>query len=790
MDRNKTYQVLEYYKILDRLSGYTDSSEIKKRINELRPYTDIESARNAQKETTEAVSAILKLGSPPVSLAVPNITAAVKRCEIGGILNAKDLLEICRVLYVARRLKAYLLEMAENSEILHSLGSALETARPLEDSIQRSILSENEIADDASAGLSSIRRRMKSLNAKIKESLNNMIHSSHYQKYLQDALVTMRADRYVIPVRAEYRSEIAGIVHDTSSSGATLFIEPMSVVNANNEIRDLKNKEEQEIEKILVGLTAEVSAVSGIVAADYENLCELDFIFCKGKFSLDYNGNEPELNDEGIIELKKARHPLIDADKVVANDIYLGANFDTLVITGPNTGGKTVTLKTIGLFSLMAAAGLHLPVQDSSRAAVFSKVFADIGDEQSIEQSLSTFSSHMVNIVKILKMVDDKSLVLFDELGAGTDPTEGAALAISILEYLKIFKVKTVATTHYSELKLFALSAERVENASCEFDIESLQPTYNLLIGIPGKSNAFSISRKLGLEEHIIDRANELLSEEDVKFEDVITDLEENRARAQSEKEYAERLRREITDLKFQLDKERAALKERKSQILEEARREAKIIIMDAKDEANDVIKDLERIRQKGAKNLDESIKKSRERLKNKEDSIDSKMKKAHAPRKTYREPPKNLKAGDSVKIISMDQEASIIKPPGKDGMARVEAGIFKMDVHISNLEIIKEKEAQKTGRTVNMVPSKAKTAGTQIDVRGQTLDEAMLNVDKFLDDSCLAGIGTVMIIHGKGTGVLRKGIQDMLKRHKYVKSYRNGTFGEGEMGVTVAELK
>lgn len=790
MNRNKTYSVLEYNKILERLASYTDSPEVKERISGLLPVRKLDEAKHMQAETTEAVSALLKLGSPPVSLSVPNVNAAMKRCEIGGVLTPKDLIDTSRVLYVARRLKSYLSEVSETSEILRASGSALITAKTLEESINHAILSETEIADDASAELSSIRRRMKTLNGKIKDSLNSMIHSAHYQKYLQDSLVTMRSDRYVIPVRAEYRSEIPGIVHDTSSSGATLFIEPMSVVNANNEIRDLMNKEEQEIEKILAALTAEVSEHSGAVLADYAQIADLDFIFCKGKLSLDYDGNEPILNSDGIISFKHARHPLIDSKKVVANDIYLGKDFDTLVITGPNTGGKTVTLKTIGLFSLMAAAGLHLPVRDGSSAAVFSKIFADIGDEQSIEQSLSTFSSHMVNIVDILKRADDNSLVLFDELGAGTDPTEGAALAISILEYLKIFKIKTVATTHYSELKLYALSTDRVENASCEFDVESLRPTYKLLIGIPGKSNAFSISRRLGLDDRIIDRANELLSEEDIKFEDVITDLEQNRAKARSDKEYAERMKHEIADLKAKLEKERIAVKESKSRILEDARREAKIIIMEAKEEANEVIRDLERMRRKGLDKLDEKVQKNRDRLKKKEDTIDSAMQKAQKPKKTYREPPKNLKPGDTVKIINMDQEASIIKPPDKDGMARVEAGIFKMDVHISNLALITEPKKEEKSYTKSSFISKAKTATTELDVRGQNLDEAMMNVDKFLDDCCLGGVGTVTIIHGKGTGILRKGIQDMLRRHKYVKSFRNGTFGEGEMGVTVVEIK
>ncbi len=793
---NKTYQVLEFDKILDQLASYTESETVSDRIRSLEPYTTLSDAQHAQKETTEAVSALLRLGSPPVSLGIPNVTAAIKRCEIGGVLNPKDLLDVSRVLYVARRMKSYLSEAGEDAEILHAAGDSLLTARALEDQINRSILSETEIADEASSDLGTIRRKIRNLNGKIKDSLNSMIHSPHYKKYLQDALVTMRSDRYVIPVRSEYRGEVPGIVHDTSASGATLFIEPMSVVNTNNEIRDLTNREQQEIERILAALSAAVSEDGRVISADFSVLSDLDFIFCKGRLSIAQNANEPDLNEDGIVEFKRARHPLIPSDRVVANDICLGDAFDTLVITGPNTGGKTVTLKTIGLFSLMAAAGLHLPTQDGSRAAIFSKVYADIGDEQSIEQSLSTFSSHMVHIVKILEEADDRSLVLFDELGAGTDPTEGAALAISILEFLKIFKIKTVATTHYSELKLFALSNDRVENASCEFNVESLQPTYRLQIGIPGKSNAFAISRRLGLPEQIIDRANELLSEENIRFEDVITDLETNRIKAQSDKEYAERLRRELTDLKKQVEQERSNLKENKSQILDEARREAKIIVMEAKEEANAVIRDLERMRQQGAKgkNLEERVQKSRENLRKKEESIDKAMQRAQKPRKTYQEPPKNLKAGDTVKIVSMDQEASILKPPGKDGMARVQAGIIKMDVHVSNLKKVEDKSAQELAKRYikasSGYSSKTKSVSTELDVRGQTLEEAVMNTEKFLDDCCLAGVSPVTVIHGKGTGVLRSGIREMLRRHKHVKSCRDGKYGEGEYGVTVIELK
>ena len=791
----KVFKVLEFDKILSKMCKYTESEEVINRINSMDMLT-IEEAKNAQKETTQAVSAMLRRGNPPVNLSVDNICAALKRVEIGAILNPKELLSVARVMYVSRRMKTYLNDAGEDLDVIFALAGSLSANKPLEDKIGSTVLSETEIADDASAALSALRRKQKNPNAKIKDTLNSMIHSDHYKKYLQDPIVTMRQDRYVIPVKAEYKQEISGIVHDTSSSGSTLFIEPMSVVSANNEIRALQNQEEQEIQKILAELTALVGEYQTGIDTNYKIITELDFIFCKGKLSLDYNGNEPELNDKGIIEFVKARHPLIDKNKVVANDIYLGDKFDTLVITGPNTGGKTVTLKTIGLFSVMAAAGLHLPVADSSKAAVFSNIFADIGDEQSIEQSLSTFSSHMVNIVDIVKQVDDNSLALFDELGAGTDPTEGAALAISILEYLKAFKTKTAATTHYSELKLYALSTNRVENASCEFNVETLNPTYKLMIGVPGKSNAFAISRRLGLDEAIIERANELLSDENVKFEDVITDLEESRAKARSEMEYAQRMKREIKDLRSQLEAERKKFKDNKARILDEARHEAKIIIMDAREEANSIIKDLQKMQEKGyVKNASERIEKNREKLKNKEDSIDKAMEKSSKPRKIYYDAPKNLRPGDAVKIVTMsDQEASVIKAPDKNGMVLVQAGIIKMEVHISNLKKIEDKTAkqltEKYAKPSKNFAAKSLEATTTCDVRGRNLEEALMEVEKFLDDCYLAAVSPVTIIHGKGTGVLKKGIHEMLRKNKYVKSYRLGTFGEGENGVTIVELK
>lgn len=795
--KNKAFKVLEFDKILSLLASYTESEQVRERILSLEPTADLEEARCAQKETTEAVCTSLKLGSPPISLAVKNINAAVARADAGGVLSAGELLAVSRVLYAARRMKSYLGECSDDCEILRAHADALILCRTLEDKINAAIISETEIADDASSELAAIRRKKKNINAKIKETLDGMIHSAHYKKFLQDTIVTMRADRYVIPVRAEYRAEVQGIVHDSSASGATIFVEPISVVNANNEIRELENREKREIERILAELSALCAENGATLCTDCAEISELDFIFCKARLSLAQNGSEPDLNCDGVIEFHRARHPLIAPDKVVANDIYLGGSFDTLVITGPNTGGKTVTLKTIGLFSLMAASGLHLPLADGSRAAIFGRVFADIGDEQSIEQSLSTFSAHMVNIVNILENVDASSLALFDELGAGTDPTEGAALAVAVLEHLRRLGARTAATTHYSELKLFALSTDGIENASCEFDVESLKPTYRLQIGIPGRSNAFAISKRLGLDERIINRASEILSDEDIKFEDVISELEENRIRAQSEKEYAERMKRELTDMKDELERERIKLRENKARILEDARREAKLLIMDAKDEANSIIRDLEKMRVQaghGAQ-VSEKTNAARERLKKKSDSIDKAIKNTDKPKKTFREPVKNLKAGETVRILSLGETATVLKTPApKDETVRVQAGIIKLDVHISDLERVKEQSskelADKYVKSTGAYVSKTRNVTTEIDVRGQMLEEALDNVEKFLDDCYLAGMSPVSIIHGKGTGVLRKGIGDMLKKHRYVSSFRLGKYGEGENGVTIVELK
>lgn len=793
----KVLKTLEFDKILDRLCTYTQSETVKKRILALEPHGTVKEAAAAQRETTEAVSALLKLGSPPVSLSVADVRGSARRAEQGGTLAIRELIDISRLLCAARRVRAYLEETAEECALLHDIGARLLAARSVEDRINSAILSEEELADDASAELSAIRRHMKSLNGRIKDTLNGMIHSSHYKKFLREPIVTMRSDRYVIPVRAEYKSEVPGIVHDASATGQTIFIEPMSVVNANNEIRDLRAREQREIERILAELSALAAEHSHELFVDYRELSELDFIFAKGKLSLDMNAAEPRLNGKGIINLKQARHPLIDRDKVVANDIAFGREIDSLIVTGPNTGGKTVTLKTVGLLTAMAAAGLHITARDNSDAAVFSKIYADIGDEQSIEQSLSTFSSHMVNIVNILKGVDSSTLALFDELGAGTDPVEGAALATAIIEHLRLMGVKTLATTHYSELKLFALTTDGVENASCEFDIKTLRPTYKLLIGIPGKSNAFAISRRLGLDERIIDRAGEILSDEDIKLEDVISDLETSRADARRDADENARLKSELKELRKQIESDRIKLKENKTRILDDARREAKLIVMDAKDEANEIIRDLEKMRQKGisAAELEEKTSETREKLKKRGDSLDEKMKNAAKPKQTYAKIPQNLKPGELVKIIDLDQEATVLKPPDKNGKARVQAGIIKLDVHVSNLRRIDKDRQRQRELTEKFVPtrsfeSKTKTASTEIDVRGQYPEEAWMNVEKFLDDCYLAGISTARIVHGKGTGVLKKHIREMLGKHRYVKSRRPGAFGEGDDGVTIAELK
>jgi len=728
------------------------------------------------------------------NLTVANITASLKRTSMGSVLTPKELLDIARVLYVSRNAKRYLENGDEEYQILGEIKNALTAIKPLEEQIYMCIISEEEIADNASGELSSIRRKIRNIQGKIKEMLDSVIRSEKYKKYLQDPIVTMRGDRYVIPVRAEYRSEVNGIVHDTSSSGATLFIEPMSVVNANNEIRDLRAKEQAEIERILAALSAEVSEYKDALSANYETICELDFIFCKGRLSAKYGGSEPKLNDKGIIQLKKARHPLIAHKNVVANDIYLGGDFDTLVITGPNTGGKTVTLKTIGLFCIMAACGLHIPANDNSQVAIFDSIWADIGDEQSIEQSLSTFSSHMTNIVNIVNKAGKNSLVLFDELGAGTDPIEGAALAVAILEYLRLAGATTAATTHYSELKLFALSTPGVCNASCEFDVKTLKPTYKLLIGVPGKSNAFAISSKLGLDVNIIERAKSLMSEDNVRFEDLIGDLQESKKVADEEAKKAILLRREADELRDKISTQKQMLEDKRQKMLDEARREAKRIILDAKEESSAVIKELNKLKKNASKlNIDKSVEDARSRLRKKEGALDESFSDV-LKKKSAQSAPKTVKVGQSVEVLSFGQVGEVIKEPDNDKNVQVQIGVLKVTVKLSDLRLaekVNEKKNKKQEQKAYVgYVSKKMDIKTEIDLRGMKLEEAMMETDRFIDDAYMAGLTQISIIHGKGTGILRSGISDMLKRHRLVKSHRLGMYGEGEDGVTIAELK
>ena len=791
---NKSLHILEFDKILNIMSEFTNNDAVKQRIRTLTPSAKLDEAVFWQKQTSEAVSMILKFGEPG-SLSAPDVTASLKRCAMGAILSPKELLAIARVLSITRMALRYLGSAAEGDiEYLAGVCETLVAVRALEEQIGMCILSEDEIADGASAELSSIRRKIRSRREKIKDMLDSMIHSSRYQKYLQDPIVTMRGDRYVIPVRAEYRGEIAGIVHDTSSSGATLFVEPAGVVEANNEIHALHAKEQAEIERILASLSAEVSEYKNEIECDYSALCELDFVFCKGKLSVKYGACEPKLNDSGIVHFKKARHPLIAQKSVVSNDIYLGRDFDTLVITGPNTGGKTVTLKTIGLFSLMAASGLHIPAGDNSQAAVFESVWADIGDEQSIEQSLSTFSSHMTNIVHIINNISTNSLALFDELGAGTDPVEGAALAVSILEYLRLSGVTTAATTHYSELKLFALSTPGVCNASCEFDVKTLRPTYKLLIGVPGKSNAFAISSRLGLDDTIISRAKSLMSEDNVRFEDLISGLQESKKTADDEAQKALALRREADELKAKIQEQKKTLESKRQKMLDEARREARRIIADAKDESSDIIKELGALRKNvHADGIDKTIENARTRLRKKGDALDASFSDILKP-KTQHDAPKTVKSGDKVEVLSLGQVCDVIKPPDADKNVQVQAGALKINVKLSDLRLVtkmppKIKSVKKSAKAVGCNVSRANVK-TEIDLRGMTLEEAVMDADRFIDDAYMAGLKNVSIIHGKGTGVLRSGISDLLRRHKLVKSFRLGRYGEGEDGVTIAELK
>ena len=745
-----------------------------------------------QEETACAVGRIFAKGSVSFGNTY-DVSASMLRLELGSALGIHELLMVAKLLENAGLVRAYGRKEREDApdDILTPSFNALEPLPQATAEIRRCILSEEEISDNASSKLRQIRKNIKSAGERIHTELNKII-STHAKDYLQDSLVTTRDGRYCIPVKSEYKNSVAGIVHDMSSSGSTLFIEPASVVRLNNEIRELEIEEQKEIEVILANLSEMLSAYVGLIRNDYALMRRLDFIFARASLAISMNASRPLINSEGIIDLRKARHPLIDKKKVVATDIRLGETFDLLIITGPNTGGKTVTLKTTGLLVLMGLSGLHIPAADRSRIALFREVYADIGDEQSIEQSLSTFSSHMTNIVDFLDKADTDSLVLFDELGAGTDPTEGAALAVAILDSLHAKGVRTLATTHYSEIKVYALKTPGVENASCEFDVATLSPTYRLLIGVPGKSNAFAISRKLGLSENIIDDAKSLLTDQQETFEDVISDLEMKRRSLEKEKEDAERATREIEKLKKDLEYQKSHLEEQKKKLIAQSQVEARKILQDAKDYAD---KSISYFAKHGGIASGKELEKERQNLRSQIKDLDGKIGDiGKDPSRTGSLTAKDLKVGDAVRVISLNLKGTVSTLPDAKGYLFVTLGIMRTKVKLSDLEKIDEAEiiapGVKKSSTGKLRIEKSKAATTEINLLGMTVDEACMELDKFIDNAALAHLPSVRIVHGKGTGALRKGVQQYLKRNKHVKSFRLGEYGEGDAGVTIAEIR
>lgn len=786
---NKALITLEFNKIKDMLRSKAASGLGKALIDQLLPSSDIEEIRLWQKETATAVSMVMKKGSLVLG-GLRDLTDSLKRVNVGGVLGIEELIGVGDFLYCARKAKDYSLSESKNDDFgaLMTYFDSIVCVPELEKELERCIVDGKEISDGASSALGNIRRNIRSANDRIRDQLNSIIHSPTYKNMLQDSVITIRNDRYCVPVKQEYKNSFSGMIHDQSATGATVFMEPMSVVQLNNRIKELHSEEKKEIDRILARLSQMVYEHSGYIASDMDILAKLDFIFAKAELAISMKATEPKLNTRGYINIKKARHPLLDSKKVVPTDIYLGGDFTTLLITGPNTGGKTVSLKTIGLFTLMGQSGLHISAFDNSELAVFEEVFADIGDEQSIEQSLSTFSSHMSNIVRILNNVTNNSLVLLDELGAGTDPTEGAALAISIIQYLHDLGVRTAVTTHYSELKVYALTADGVENASCEFDVETLRPTYRLLIGVPGKSNAFAISQRLGLPEYIIDQAKEVLSHEDVRFEDVITELEISKKAVETEKERAEEYRREAQHLRSEAEKQKQKLEKQRERILNEAREEARRTVSDAKDEADAIVKELRKLQREGA-NMDK-LENKRRQLKQKLDSMDVQT----TTKRSEHIVPKNLKIGDRVYIHSLGQRGEVTSPPDNSGNVMVKTGIMRVKINIQDLSMDDTKPEQSKQQTKRYSGSfrnnKAKNISPEVDLRGMMALEAIDKLDKYLDDAYLAGLERVTIIHGKGTGALRSAVQEYLRTNRHIKSYRAGLYGEGEAGVTIAELK
>lgn len=789
----KVYHTLEYYKILDMLAGYAACEETRERCLALTPLTDAAEINRLQTTTADALSRLYK-GSGISFAGVHNVNGALKRLDIGGTLNTSELLMISSLLEVAKRAKSYdRSDRADDkTDSLSPLFSQIEPLTPLHEEIKRCIIGEDEIADDASPALAKVRKSIRGMNDRIHAQLTSLMNNTTTRSYLQDAVITMRDGRYCLPVKAEAKTSVPGMVHDQSSSGSTLFIEPMAVVNLNNELRELFLKEQEEINAILAELSNRVAENANGIRQDYAVLAELDFIFAKAQLAKSYNGVAPVFNEEGRINIRKGRHPLLDPKKVVPIDVRLGDEFRQLIVTGPNTGGKTVSLKTVGLLTLMGQAGLHIPAGDRSELAIFHEIFADIGDEQSIEQSLSTFSSHMTNIVRILKKADDRSLCLFDELCAGTDPTEGAALAISILHKLHQYGATTMATTHYSELKVYALSTEGVENACCEFDVETLSPTYRLLIGIPGKSNAFAISSKLGLAENIIEDAKSRLSDKDVDFEDMLANLEASRITIEKEQLEIQKYKSEIEQLKQKLTTKNERLDASRDDILRKANEEAYQILKEAKDLADETIRNFNKYGQGQAPMSKMEKERSRVRDKMSEREKNLSMKKKET---VNHKVPKKLRIGDSVKVLSMNLKGTVHTLPNAKGDLYVQMGILRSLVNIKDLVLIDEDAspiAKKYGGSGSgkIKMSKSASVSTEINLIGMTVDEAIAHLDKYLDDAYLAHLPSVRIVHGKGTGALRNAVQAHLRKQKYVKSFHAGAAGEGDAGVTIAEFE
>lgn len=786
----KTLSKLEFDKITALLEEEAGSFRGRQLCRRTRPLTDIEKINTLQEQTAAAFTRIIKKGRISFGDAVP-VEESMKRLEIGGALSITELLRIRKLLANTARVKSYGRHDTQEDccDCLDIFFDQLEPLTALANEIERCIISEDEISDDASSTLKHIRRSIAGINDRIHTTLNSLVNGS-LRTCLQDAIITMRGDRYCIPVKAEYRNQVQGLIHDQSSTGSTLFIEPMAVVKLNNDLKELYAKEQEEIQVILAGLSEEASQYIEEIRQNYRSLTDLDYIFARGALALTMRGSRPLLNEEGKIHIREGRHPLLDPKSVVPITISLGDEFSLLIITGPNTGGKTVSLKTVGLFTLMGQAGLHIPAGDRSELAVFRQVYADIGDEQSIEQSLSTFSSHMTNIVSFLKKVDRNSLVLFDELGAGTDPTEGAALAIAILSHLHKKEIRTMATTHYSELKVYALSTPGVENACCEFDVESLRPTYRLLIGIPGKSNAFAISGKLGLPDYIIEDARKRLSEQDVTFEDLLTDLETSRRTIEKERAEIAAYRQEAETLKEQAARRQAKLDEQRDRIIREANEKANAILREAKEVADETIRNFHKF---GKENISASeMEKERERLRKKIKDTSASIPEARKPKKAHK--PSDFKLGESVKVLSMNLTGTISSLPDARGNVTVQMGILRSQVNISDLEIIEEVSPYaptKLNRTSKgrMKMNKMLSVSPEINLLGKTVDEAVAELDKYLDDALLSHLNSVRVVHGKGTGALRKGIHEYLRRQKHVKSYKLAEFGEGDAGVTIVEL-